>query len=126
MSVPDAPHRRGHVLLAVAAVTERYLTEAKVVEPRAHPIGLRGGPVEPVRVQSRVRASIGLTIAAEDRVEARAATEGERRVGCLAGVIRLFADSTVVLRQASPFGIGRQPPVGSEQSTALQRRVPRI
>ena len=62
-----------------------------------------------MRFQSCILAIIGAATA-EHGIESRAASGQERLVRRFTLVIRILADSTIVLRHLPPFVVGRQSP----------------
>src|SRR5438132_8863128 len=73
--VPDTPNGNCHLLVAIALTIESEPASTKVVERCADRIVFRCGPVESVRVQSRIPAIIGIAAAAEHRIEPGVASD---------------------------------------------------
>src|SRR5579872_6994917 len=114
-SILEAADGHRPLLLAFRLAIEGAAAEPEVVENRAPPIVLGRGPVEAVGAHSCV-LTIRFTVAAEHRVEARAASGHERRV----------RGRAVALRESTPLVVGRQSPAGAERRASGLRRRPGV
>src|SRR5262245_34034078 len=98
---------------------------AEVVVGGARCAVVRRRPVEAVSVAARVLALL-IATASEHGIEPRAAAREQRRVGGLASVLGVRADTAVALRQLPPLGVRRQAPTIAELSAGALRRLPRV
>src|SRR5262249_51294821 len=124
-SIPHTTHGEAPLLLAPALAMESEPTLAEVVEPCRGRGVFRCGPVEAVGFQSRILAGIGAP-AAQHRVEARAASDQERRVRPLPAVVRVLADAAVASRELPPILLRRESPSASQREAPALGRLPRV
>lgn len=119
------PDGEGPRLLAGGVTIDAEAVSPEVVEPGGGRSRLRSGPVEPVRVATRVLAVLGAA-SAEHGLEPRTSA-GDERIVCGPPLVGGLLPQPAVSRgQPPPLVVGRQPPAVPERRAGSLRRRPRV